>query len=151
MPFASSGCARSICESITATTTSLPVAILCTSASLSLLAAYCSPLAADAGQEPASAEQNAANGEQYAANKLKLAEVHKIATGKDVVVAVIDSQIDSAHPELAKGIAESFDAVGRADQPHTHGTGMAGAIVAQDRLMGVAPGAHTLAIHAFAT
>jgi hypothetical protein len=109
------------------------------------------PPPAEAGQEPASAEQSAANGEQYAANKLKLAEVHKIATGKDVVVAVIDSQIDNAHPELAKGIAESFDAVGRADQPHTHGTGMAGAIVAQDRLMGVAPGARTLAVHAFAT
>jgi len=68
-----------------------------------------------------------------------------------VMVAVIDSQIDRTHPELAKGIAESFDAVGRADQPHTHGTGMAGAIVQQDRLMGVAPGARTLAIHAFAT
>jgi hypothetical protein len=104
-----------------------------------------------ATQEPASAESNAANGEQYAANKLKLAEVHKIATGKGVMVAVIDSQIDSAHPELAKGIAETFDAVGRADQPHTHGTGMAGAIVSQDRLMGVAPGARTLAIHAFST
>ncbi|MBV8839482.1 MAG: S8 family serine peptidase [Alphaproteobacteria bacterium] len=103
------------------------------------------------GQEPASAASSAANGEQYAANMLKLAEAHKIATGKGVTVAVIDSQIDSAHPELAKGIAETFDAVGRPDQPHTHGTGMAGAIVSQDRLMGVAPGARTLAIHAFAT
>lgn len=107
--------------------------------------------AQEAAQEPASAESSAAGGEQYVANKLKLGEVHKIATGKGVLVAVIDSQIDGAHPELAPGIAESFDAVGRADQPHTHGTGMAGAIVAQDRLMGVAPGARTLAIHAFAT
>jgi subtilase family protein len=102
-------------------------------------------------QEPASASSAASNDQQYAANMLKLAEVHKIATGKGVLVAVIDSQIDSAHPELQKGIAESFDAVGRADQPHTHGTGMAGAIVSQDRLMGVAPGVRTLAIHAFAT
>ena len=66
--------------------------------------------------------------------------MHKIATGKDVMVAVIDSEIDEAHPELAKGIAEQFDAVGKPDKPHTHGTGMAGAIVSQDRLMGVAPG-----------
>jgi subtilisin family serine protease len=64
---------------------------------------------------------------------------------------VIDSKIDDAHPELVKGIAERFDAVGKPDRPHTHGTGMAGAIVAQDRLMGVAPGARTLAIHAFST
>ena len=77
--------------------------------------------------------------------------MHKIATGKDVMVAVIDSKIDEAHPELVKGIAERFDAVGKPDRPHTHGTGMAGAIVSQDRLMGVAPGARALAIHAFST
>ena len=59
------------------------------------------------------------------------------------------SEIDSGHPELADAIAEQFDAVGQPDKPHTHGTGMAGAIVAQRRLMGVAPGARTLAIHAF--
>jgi hypothetical protein len=46
-------------------------------------------------------------------------------------------EIDDAHPELAKGIAEQFDAVGKPDRPHTHGTGMAGAIVSQDRLMGI--------------
>jgi Subtilase family len=88
---------------------------------------------------------------QYVANKLRLAEVHRIATGKGVTVAVIDSEIDQAHAELAKGIADRFDAVGRPDAPHLHGTGMAGAIVSQGRLMGVAPGARTLAVHAFAT
>ena len=77
--------------------------------------------------------------------------MHKIATGKGVMVAVIDSKIDDAHPELVKGIAERFDAVGKPDKPHTHGTGMAGAIVSQDRLMGIAPGARALAIHAFST
>ena len=77
--------------------------------------------------------------------------MHKIATGKGVTVAVIDSEIDRAHPELAKSIAEHFDAVGKPDEPHLHGTGMAGAIVSQDRLIGVAPGARTLAVHAFST
>ena len=97
-------------------------------------------------QETAAAQSGAgAADQQYVANKLRLAEVHKIATGKDVMVAVIDSKIDDAHPELAKGIAERFDAVGKPDKPHTHGTGMAGAIVSQDRLMGVAPGARALA------
>jgi len=107
---------------------------------------------AAAAPEPASAQSGAgAADQQYVANKLRLAEVHRIATGKDVVVAVIDSEIDNAHPELAKSIVEKFDAVGQPDQPHTHGTGMAGAIVSQDRLMGIAPGARALAIHAFAT
>jgi subtilisin family serine protease len=68
-----------------------------------------------------------------------------------VLVAVIDSEIDGAHPEIAKGIAERFDAVGAADKPDKHGTGMTGAIVSNDRLLGVAPGARVLAIHAFAT
>jgi subtilisin family serine protease len=108
--------------------------------------------AAPASPEPAAAQSGASNDhQQYVANKLRLAEVHKIATGKGVTVAVIDSEIDRAHPELAKSIAERFDAVGKPDEPHLHGTGMAGAIVSQDRLIGVAPGARTLAVHAFST
>jgi hypothetical protein len=103
------------------------------------------------GAEPAAADSASGSAEQYVANKLRLAEVHQIATGKGVTVAVIDSAIDTAHPEFKQAIAEKFDAVGKPDKPHTHGTGMAGAIVAQSRLMGVAPGARTLAIHAFST
>ena len=110
------------------------------------------PAARRTAPEPAAAQSGASNDhQQYVANKLRLAEVHKIATGKGVTIAVIDSEIDRAHPELAKSIAERFDAVGKPDQPHLHGTGMAGAIVAQDRLIGVAPGARTLAVHAFST
>jgi subtilisin family serine protease len=101
--------------------------------------------------EPAAANSASGSGEQYVANKLRLAEVHKIATGKGVTVAVIDSEVDKSHPEFGNAIAEEFDAVGQPDKPHTHGTGMAGAIVAQNRLMGVAPGARTLAVHAFST
>ena len=106
-----------------------------------------------AAPEPAAAQSGASNNDhqQYVANKLRLAEVHKIATGKGVTIAVIDSEIDRAHPELAKSIDERFDAVGKPDEPHLHGTGMAGAIVSQDRLIGVAPGARTLAVHAFST
>ena len=89
--------------------------------------------------------------DQYVIDKLKLAEVHKIATGKGVLIAIIDSQIDIKHPELANSIADSFDAVGQPDKPHSHGTGMLGAIVSRGRLMGIAPDAKALAIHAFAT
>jgi hypothetical protein len=104
-------------------------------------------------QETASASDadSSASEQLYVANKLRLNEVHKVATGKDVLIAVIDSRIDAAHPELSKNIAEHFDAVGKPEKPHTHGTGMAGAIISTDRLMGVAPGARALAIHAFAT
>ena len=69
--------------------------------------------------EPAAADSASGGGEQYVANKLRLAEVHKIATGKGVTVAVIDSAIDTAHPEFKQAIAEKFDAVGKPDKPHT--------------------------------
>src|ERR1043166_1378548 len=101
----------------------------------------------DVAQQPATP----AGPDQYVADKLKLAEVHRTATGKGVLIAIIDSQIDLRHPELAGSIAESFAAVGQTEKPHTHGTGMLGAIVSQGRLMGIAPGAKALAIHAFAT
>jgi subtilisin family serine protease len=86
---------------------------------------------------------------QYVVGKLRLGETHRVATGKNVIVAVIDSAIDVDHPDLVGAIAERFDAVGHADRPHVHGTGMAGAIAARRRLLGIAPGAKILAVHAF--
>jgi subtilisin family serine protease len=86
---------------------------------------------------------------QYVVDKLHLRDAHSIASGASVTVAVIDSMVDAAHPDLAGSIAGQFDAVATADKPDEHGTGMTGAIVAHRRLLGVAPRAHILAIHAF--
>ena len=86
---------------------------------------------------------------QYVIEKLRLSEVHRLAKGSNVLVAVIDSQIDVRHPDLAGQIAEQFDAVGTAGRPHAHGTGMVGAIAAQRKLLGIAPGAKILAVRAF--
>jgi subtilisin family serine protease len=86
---------------------------------------------------------------QYALAKLRLPEAHALSHGSNVTVAVIDSGIDVAHPELANAIAESFDALGTREGPHVHGTGIAGAIVSHARLMGSAPKARILAIRAF--
>jgi subtilisin family serine protease len=86
---------------------------------------------------------------QYALAKLRLPEAHALSRGANVTVAVIDSGIDVAHPELANAIAESFDALGAKEGPHVHGTGIAGAIVSHARLMGSAPKARILAIRAF--
>ncbi len=46
-------------------------------------------------------------------------------------------------------IAGSYDALGKAEKPHQHGTAIAGAIAAHARLMGAAPAAKILAIRAF--
>ncbi|HEY7297280.1 MAG TPA: S8 family serine peptidase [Xanthobacteraceae bacterium] len=87
--------------------------------------------------------------DQYAVVKLHLDEAHRLATGAKVLVAVIDSKIDSTHPDLAGAIADEFDAVGTRDPPDPHGTGMGGAIAAHRTLIGVAPGARILAVRAF--
>jgi hypothetical protein len=86
---------------------------------------------------------------QYAVAKLHLVEAHKLATGAGVLVAVIDSQVDTGHPDLGGTIAGSFDAVGNHEKADEHGTEMTGAIVAHRKLLGVAPRARILAIHAF--
>ena len=86
---------------------------------------------------------------QYALAKLQSAQAQQVATGKDVLVAVIDSEIDAKHPDLDGTIVKSFDALGGDTKPHAHGTSMAGAIAAHGKLLGIAPGAQVLAIHAF--
>jgi subtilisin family serine protease len=86
---------------------------------------------------------------QYVLAKLQSAQAQQIATGKNVLVAVIDSEIDAKHPDLDGAIVKSFDALGGDAKPHAHGTSMAGAIAAHGKLLGIAPGAQVLAIHAF--
>jgi subtilisin family serine protease len=87
---------------------------------------------------------------QYAVAKMHLPEAHRLSTGQGVVVAIIDSGIDSANPELAGSIADAFDVVDGVARPHKHGTAVAGIIGSHANLMGVAPGAKLLAIRAFA-
>ena len=105
------------------------------------VAAAAASLAATALGDPA----------QYALSKLRLQEAHGLTRGNNVLVAVIDSGIDAAHPELRGVIAGTFDALDKAERPHAHGTAMAGIIAARSRLMGVAPAARILAIRAFST
>jgi hypothetical protein len=86
---------------------------------------------------------------QYAIGKLHLMQAHAVTRGDDVRIAVIDSGIDVAHPELAGAIAGTYDALRSTEGAHTHGTGIAGTIVARSRLLGSAPAARLLAIRAF--
>ena len=81
----------------------------------------------------------------------RLIDIHRRFKGGNISVAVIDSQIDVKHPDLDGVVAEQFDAVGAPDMPHSHGTGMAGAIFAHRKLMGIAPSARLYAIHAFSS
>jgi subtilase family protein len=96
-----------------------------------------------------SAAQTQSHAAQYVLAKLQIEQAHHVATGKSVLIALIDSEIDAKNPDLDDAIAKSFDALGGDDKPHAHGTAMAGAIAAHHKLMGIAPAAQLLAARAF--
>ena len=90
---------------------------------------------------------------QPAARLWQLASLHRIATGRGVKVAVIDSGIDANHPDLAGQVQLNRNFVaGRPLVPEQHGTGVAGIIAARadnhQGLVGVAPGAKLLGLRA---
>ena len=101
---------------------------------------------------PAAANQGTQEGDpaQYIVEKLKLPEVHRLVKGNNIVIAVIDSEIDAGHPDLAGVVAQRFSTVAP-EKPHPHGTGMAGAIASHQKLIGIAPNARLLAVHAFSS
>jgi len=90
---------------------------------------------------------------QPAARQWRLADLHEIATGKGVRVAVIDSMVDAAHPDLAGQVQVSRNFVaGVPAVAEDHGTGVAGVIAAREGngvgIVGVAPRARLLALRA---
>jgi hypothetical protein len=90
---------------------------------------------------------------QPAAQEWRLADLHKISTGHDVRVAVVDSMIERAHPDLAGRVelVENFVS-GRPDPPEVHGTAVAGIIAADADnhigIAGVAPQARLMGLRA---
>jgi subtilisin family serine protease len=92
-------------------------------------------------------------GVQPAAKYWHIAQLHKISTGRDVRVAVIDSGIDARHPDLAGQVQlrENF-VTGSPDGAETHGTAIAGIIAARAGnglgIAGVAPDVRLLALRA---
>lgn len=90
---------------------------------------------------------------QPAARAWSLAELHRVATGRNVRVAVVDSQVEKTHPDLIGQVVVSRDfAPGRAVAAEQHGTAVAGLIAARADngigIAGVAPGARLMALRA---
>ncbi len=90
---------------------------------------------------------------QPAAHEWRLADLHQLATGRGVKVAVIDSRIDTSHPDLAGqfSVVQDF-APEHGSAAEQHGTGVAGIIAAKadNRLgiAGVAPRAQLMGLRA---
>jgi len=82
-----------------------------------------------------------------------LSSVHASWTGRNVDVAVIDTQVDTSHPDLAGRIRLSRNFAPQSPaRPEYHGTEVAGIIAANARngigIAGVAPGARIMALRA---
>lgn len=90
---------------------------------------------------------------QPAANAWRLMELHSLTTGRGVRVAVVDSGVETSHPDLMGQVADTENFVdGRPYAAERHGTAVAGIIVARadNRLgiAGVAPRARLMALRA---
>ncbi len=82
-----------------------------------------------------------------------LDELHQVATGKNVVIAVIDTGVDSTHPDLRDQVDAYLNFVdGNPYAAENHGTAVAGIIAASADngigIVGVAPQARVLALRA---
>ena len=93
-------------------------------------------------------------GVQPAGRDWHLADLHAVATGRGVSVALIDSGVQRDHPDLLGQVASAKDfvAADHPDAPEIHGTAAAGIIVARADngigIAGVAPGAQLHALRA---
>ncbi len=90
---------------------------------------------------------------QPAASQWKLSALHELATGRGITVAVIDTRIDRAHPDLAGQVERSEDfATDHPSGPEQHGTGVAGIIAAKGGnglgIVGIAPNARIMGLRA---
>jgi subtilisin family serine protease len=90
--------------------------------------------------------------DQYGPRAVRVPDAHRLALGRNVVIAVIDSAVDKAHPDLRGAVVQSFDVVGGKDaDADFHGTAVAGIIRARGRVAGVAPQAQIMSVRAFRT
>ncbi|MHB0802187.1 S8 family serine peptidase [Bacillus thuringiensis] len=73
-------------------------------------------------------------------------------TGKGIKVAVIDSGVDSTHPDLQKNYLKGYDFIDNDTNPEDtsgHGTHVAGIIAADGAIKGIAPDAAILAYRVY--
>ena len=88
---------------------------------------------------------------QYALAKLGVPKAHETSQGQGVLVAVIDSGVDSSHPALVGAVIEEYTSVdGKAKTDNAHGTAVASIIAARKGMTSVAPQAQIISVTAFA-
>lgn len=86
---------------------------------------------------------------QYVLDKLGVTPAQKLASGEKIRIALVDTGVDEAHPEISGAVFARFDAVSGGTDSKDHGTAMAGAMIARASLRGVAPRAELVVARAF--
>jgi len=78
---------------------------------------------------------------QWQSDRLEYEDVHKIATGKGIIIAIIDSGVDGNHPDLQGQVLKGIDLIDRKldgnFDPNGHGTHIAGIIAGKKNDFGV--------------
>src|ERR1043165_3213309 len=78
---------------------------------------------------PTPAHADSVRDSEWMVDALKLPEAHKIATGEGVTVGIVDTGVDSTHPDLAGVVVAGKDSWSEAGDGQTdatgHGTAMA--------------------------
>ncbi len=92
---------------------------------------------------------------QTGVQALQLEQIHRITTGKNIRIALIDTGVELNHPDLTGQITDTFDFTkenSRQFSTDVHGTAVAGIIAAIKNngigVVGVAPNAEVLALKA---
>lgn len=91
--------------------------------------------------------------DQYHLSKINAFEAWDLTRGTGVTVAVLDTGVDLAHPDLKGNLVTGYDAISKSNNPkdmNGHGTHVAGVIAAvtnnRQGVAGVAPGAKIMPI-----
>jgi len=80
--------------------------------------------------------------------------VHRTTMGKGVTICMVDTPVDIFHPSFSNSLIETQDLIDYKPDDldlMAHGTSVAGVLVSQNKLIGVAPKSKLLAISAFST
>jgi hypothetical protein len=131
----------------------VPRPVIMTTTAIGLVAAW-----AALGSVPASAGQVRQNEWWLGANGMHVTQAQQISQGTGVTIALLDTGVDAAQPDIAGSVITGPDLTNSGERPGgpfygIHGTAMASLIVGHghgpgnaDGILGVAPGARLLSI-----